>query len=334
MNRATAGWRPTGSLRIMKKRAIMLRQVRHFFDERQVLEVQTPILAQAGSTDPSMNNVGSRLAMHPGVDFYLQTSPEFAMKRMLAAASPDIYQICKVFRDTELGSIHQPEFTMLEWYRKGIDLDEMIEETCSLIAALCHADSNETNQALLEPSKVYRYQDLFHSVTGLDPLTENTNALRQCATQKTELVTANFARQLGDDHNAWLDFLMSHLVIPSMRHDGLVVVKHYPANQAALARLLPEDVRFAERFEIFFHGLELANGYRELLDPIEQRRRFEDDRTQRAQSGKPDISIDEHFLAALEEGLPDCCGVAVGFDRLLMCLYDLSEIKESISFGH
>lgn len=333
MNRKSSDWKPTSSLRILKKRAYMLRQARCFFDGRNVLEVETPILTRTGSTDPYLSNVRCQLATHRGVDFYLQTSPEFAMKRMLAAGSPDIYQICKVFRDRELGSVHQPEFTMLEWYRKGITLDEMIEETCSLITALCRADPRETNQSLLVARKAYRYQDLFRQVAGLDPLQASTDELVQCAKQKTELVTPEFVRQLGEDRKAWLDFLLSHLIIPDLPNAGLVVIQDYPAEQAALARLKPDDERYAERFEIFFRGLELANGYRELLEPVEQRRRFEDDRRQRSYADKHDIPIDEALLAALEEGLPDCCGVAVGFDRLLMSLYDLADITESISFG-
>lgn len=333
MSGKSVDWKPTSSLRILKKRALMLRQTRRFFSDRDVLEAETPILTRTGSTDPYLTNVRCRLSTHPGEDFYLQTSPECAMKRILAAGGPDIYQICKVFRDTELGSFHQPEFTMLEWYRKSLTLDELIEETCSFITALCQADQQETNQSLLVARHVYLYQDLFHAVAGLDPLQADVNELVQCAGEKTGLVTKDFVRQLGDDRKAWLDFLMSHLVIPNLPDAGLVVIRNYPANQAALARLKPDDERFAERFEVFFSGLELANGYRELLEPDEQRRRFEEDRRQRSHAGKPDVPIDAALLAALEEGLPDCCGVAVGFDRLLMSLYDLSDITESISFG-
>jgi lysyl-tRNA synthetase class 2 len=333
MNRRSLDWKPTASLRILKKRANMLRQARCFFSDRNVLEVETPILTQAGSSDPYMANVRCRLATHPGEDFFLQTSPESAMKRMLAAGCPDIFQICKVFRDTELGSLHQPEFTMIEWYRRAFTLDKMIEETCSFIMALCRADPQETNRSPLGTRNVYCYQDLFQTVAGLDPVEANLQELAECASQKTGLVTPEFAEQLGQDRKAWLDYLMSHLIIPELPRAGLVVIRDYPAEQAALARLKPDDERFAERFEIFFAGLELANGYHELREPDEQRRRFEKDRRQRSRAGKQDMPIDAALLAALEAGLPDCCGVAVGFDRLMMSLYGLTDITESISFG-
>ena len=325
-------WQPSASLRILEKRAAMLRHARRFFRDRQVLEVDTPILTLHGSSDPSLANVQCHLETHPGQYFFLHTSPEYAMKRMLAAGCPDIFQFCKVFRDTELGSIHQPEFTMLEWYRKGFSLNEMIDETCSLISALCQADQQESNQILSGPRKVYRYPDLFSSLTGLDPLESDITELVQCASE-TELIGPELKQQLGDDRRAWLDFLMSQLIIPHLAEGGLTVIHDYPADQAALARLRPDDERFAERFEIFFGGLELANGYRELLDPEEQRRRFEKERRQRSDAGQPDIQADESLLAALENGLPDCCGVAVGFDRLIMAVYGLSNIRESMSFS-
>lgn len=332
MNDDPVDWQPTASPQMLHKRAEMLRHARHFFRERHVLEVETPILMQTGSSDPNLSNIQSRLQIHPGQTFYLQTSPEYAMKRMLAAGSPDIFQICKVFRDTELGSIHQPEFTMLEWYRKDLDLDEMLNETCSLISALCRADLSDTNPSLLAPPEVHRYEDLFMSVTGLNPLHADVAELVQCA-NKTELVTPEFEQQLGKERGAWLDYLMSHSIVPQLAEDRLSVIKDYPADQAALARLKTDDPRFAERFEIIFAGLELANGYRELLDTDEQRRRFETDRRKRSDAGAPDVPVDESLLAALKHGLPDCCGVAVGFDRLLMSLYGLSNIRESMSFG-
>lgn len=325
-------WMPSASGQILAKRAGMLRRVRCFFHDRQILEVETPVLMRTGSIDPNLDNLYCDLQTHPGQRFFLQTSPEYAMKRLLADGSPDIFQICKVFRDTELGSAHQPEFTMLEWYRKDFALDDMIGETCALIHALCRADPTQTNQSLLGAPKVYPYRELFESVTALDPLESGVRELVDYAV-RNGCVTPEFENRLGDDRRAWLDLLMSHCITPELADGGLAVIHDYPANQAALARLNPDDQRFAERFEIFFAGLELANGYRELTDDGEQRRRFEIERQQRSAAGKPDIELDESLLAALAHGLPDCCGVAVGFDRLLMSLYGLTDIRQSISFA-
>lgn len=325
-------WMPGTTAELLAQRAAMLRHARRFFHDRQVLEIETPVLMRTGSIDPNLDNLSCDLKTHPGQCFFLQTSPEYSMKRLLAAGSPDIFQICKVFRDTELGSVHQPEFTMIEWYRKGIALDDMIEETCALIHALCRADPTQTNQALLGAPEVYRYRELFESVTALDPLESGVRELVDYAVGNG-LVTLEFESRLGDDRRAWLDLLMSHCITPRLADAGLAVIRDYPADQAALARLNPDDQRFAERFEIFFAGLELANGYHELTDAGEQRRRFETEREQRSAAGKPDIELDESLLAALAYGLPDCCGVAVGFDRLLMSLYGLTDIRQSISFA-
>jgi lysyl-tRNA synthetase class 2 len=331
MNDRYPDWRPTASLDILRQRGELLGETRRFFAARSVLEVETPVLTAAGTTDPNIRNVSCRLSTHPDQNLYLHTSPEYAMKRLLAAGSPDIYQICKVFRDGELGSVHQPEFTMIEWYRKNITLSDMIDETCALIEALfiCAAPSGDAIARVLQ----HRYQGLFIDATGLDPLTASTEALQQCAARATDQVTDDFIAQLGNDRNAWLDFLMSHVVIPTMPDDRLVVVHHYPADQAALARLDPDDARFAERFEVFFRGLELANGYRELTDAEEQGRRFETDRQRRASAGLEDMPADTALLAALDRGLPDCCGVAVGFDRLIMTIKMLPAIADTMSFS-
>jgi lysyl-tRNA synthetase class 2 len=324
-------WRPTASLETLSRRAQLLREARTFFADRDVLEVETPTLTIAGVTDPTIGNVACQIATHPGRTLFLQSSPEYAMKRLLAAGSPDIYQICKVFRDGELGSLHQPEFTMIEWYRKSIALDDMIDETCALVQALARSATPPGKFAT--PSAQYRYQDLFIEATGVDPLRASPDELRQCADRLTDQVSTEFAGQLGEDRNAWLDFLMSHVVIPELNDEQLVVVHHYPADQAALARLDPDDERFAERFEIFYRGIELANGYRELCDPVEQRRRLEADRRRRIVANIEDIPIDNALLAALDYGLPECCGVAVGFDRLVMAIEKLPTIARTMSFG-
>lgn len=296
------------------------------------MEVDTPVLTAAGCSDPNLANISCRLQIHPDRDFFLQTSPEYAMKRLLAAGSPDIYQICKVFRDAELGANHQPEFTMLEWYRKDFSLNEMFGETCSLFRFLCQADELETNTALLDEPSVFRYEEIFRSATGLDPLRSDMAELRKCAS-KTACMSTTLEQRLGTNRSAWLDFLMGQTIIPSLAGQGLVIIHDYPADQAMLARLRPDDPRLAERFEIFFDGLELANGYRELCDSAEQRRRFEHDRGRRSHHGLPEIAADTALLSALEYGLPDCCGVAVGFDRLLMSLFGLSDIRRSMSFA-
>jgi len=318
---------------MLRRRARLLHAARDYFGRLDVLEVETPALSRTGATDPHLSNVRCSLALRSDETFYLHTSPEYAMKRLLAAGSPDIYQICKVFRDKELGARHHPEFTMIEWYRKDMGLHDMIDNTCALIATLYAADQAEKSDHEPVPVHRHHYRDLFRTTTGVDPLLGGLDELIHCANKLTPGVTPDFTRQLGDDRNAWLDYLMSRVVIPGLSRERLTVVHHYPASQAALARLDPDDERFAERFEIFFRGLELANGYRELANAEEQRRRFEDDRRQRAAAGDEDILPDNALLAALEHGLPDCCGVAIGFDRLMMSISRVSTINETISFS-
>jgi lysyl-tRNA synthetase class 2 len=334
MSDAKPVWRPTASLEVLHRRANLLRETRRYFARRDVLEVETPVLTQAGTTDPNISNVHCQLATQPDKDLYLHTSPEYAMKRLLAAGCPDIYQICKVFRNGELGSQHQPEFTMIEWYRLNVTLEDMIDETCALIHGLFEfAAPEDADDGRLRPPARCHYRTAFQDATGLDPLSAGTDDLQQCAARLTDSITPEFAGQLDVNANAWVDFLMSHVVIPGLPDKKLVIVDAYPADQAALARLDPGDPRFAERFEIFYGGLELANGYRELLDAEEQRRRFEADRARRALAGSEDIPIDNALLAALDSGLPDCCGVALGFDRIVMSIEKLPTIVQAISFG-
>lgn len=331
MSHDAIDWRPTATLDVLKQRAQMLTDARAFFARLNVLEVETPALTTSGVTDPNIASIECRLAARPQQNFYLQTSPEYAMKRLLAAGGPDIYQICRVFRNQELGARHQPEFTMIEWYRKNFDLDAMIDETCALITTMLEVKRPDTGQS---PVERHRYRDLFMNATGLDPFTTRVDALTRCARELIDAVSTDLIRHLGSDRSAWLDLLMSHVVVPTLPRERLIAVHHYPAEQAALARLDPDDTRVAERFEIFFHGLELANGYRELLDAREQRERFEDDRQRRAAAGLADMPPDDQLLAALEHGLPDCCGVAVGFDRVVMSAGALPTLASAMSFGH
>lgn len=320
-----SNWRPSGSLDVLRRRAAMLTRARAFFATRGVLEVETPALGTRGVTDPHLANLSCRAAALPGTELLLQTSPEYFMKRLLAAGSPDIYQICRVFRDGELGARHQPEFTMVEWYRREFDLTAMMAETCELLMAMGDSEEAVTSQ---------RYADVFAAATDLDPLTATAAALTARARALLpSVVTDALATQLGHDRGSWLDLLMSHVVIPSFGEDGLLVVHHFPAEQAALARLDPADGRVAERFEVFRRGMELANGYRELTDGAEQRNRFAVDRRRRRELGLPDRDPDQRLLAALDHGLPECSGVAVGFDRVVMSYCDLPDITEALSFA-
>lgn len=328
-------WRPSASWDTLRARARLLGVARAFFASRDILEVDTPTVGRHGVTEPHIASIGVRLAARPGAPHFLQTSPEYALKRLLAAGGPDLYQLGKVFRDGELGPRHQPEFTLVEWYRRGISLDAMIDETCVFVAELIAAGERGVGgrrgpQPIIER---HAYADLFQVVLSIDPLDAPLAALQAEARQRIESLTNALALQLGDDRSAWLDLLMSYVVIPNLPDDTLSVIHHYPAAQAALARLDPADPGRAERFEVFYGALELANGYRELTDADEQRRRFAADVQRREAAGAPAMAADPAFMAALEHGLPDCCGVAVGFDRVVMCALGLDSIDAAISFA-
>ena len=321
-------WQPTAAIDTLTRRAAMLAATRHFFATRGVMEVETPTLNSSAVTDPHIDSIPVALAVSPRERKFLHSSPEYCMKRLLAAGSGDIYQICKVYRDGEAGRRHQPEFTMLEWYRRDLDLDAMVAETAALLTALAEAAGGGAPGL-----QQHRYRDLFREATGLDPLLSEVGMLIDYArTHPAINATASLQDELQADRSAWLDLIMSHAVVPKMPQNCLVAVTHYPACQAALARLDPDDPVVAERFEVFHHGLELANGYRELLDAAEQRARFERDRERRGALGLPDVLPDEQLLAALEHGLPDCCGVAVGFDRVVMSFLNLQRIDAAVSF--
>lgn len=323
----TADWKPTASLNVLRLRAAMLNVARGFFARRDILEVTTPALNAATVTDVHVASIPCRLAVRPERPFFLHTSPEYRMKQLIAAYHQDIYQICRVYRDNELGHRHQVEFTMIEWYRQARSLDEMISETAQLITTLAAA-----GEPAPAPMQRWTYAGLFERTTGLDPLSSQATELAKYAREVSD-ISESLAEALGDDEGAWLDYLFSHVVTPSLRHSGLVAVTQYPATQAALARLNPSDTRVAERFEIFWDGLELANGYRELTDMTEQRERFVADQALRRARNLPEIPVDQDLLAALEAGLPDCCGVALGFDRLVMHTARLDSLASAVSFA-
>lgn len=298
-------WKPVADVAMAQQRAEMLRRSRRFFDERNVLEIDTPHLCDAAVSDPNIESVAASLALAPGRTFYLQTSPEFHMKRLLAAGFPDIYEICKVFRDGELGRQHQPEFTMVEWYRLGFSLDEMVAETVEFIETLLPSSRLSARAARMS------YCEAFRRFANIDPLSADIAELRSLVDADDDLTAS-----LGASKEAWLDLMMVQRIAPQFTDGRLTVIDHYPAAQAALARLSPDNNDVADRFEVFFGAIEIANGYVELTDAAEQRRRCQKDQAKRKSQGSPVRPIDAKLIAALDHGLPDCAGVAVGFDRL------------------
>ncbi|MEW5755083.1 MAG: EF-P lysine aminoacylase EpmA [Pseudomonadota bacterium] len=320
----TAPWAPSASLDNLRTRARLLAAIRRFFAERGVLEVETPLLSQAATTDPHLESFVT--AFHePGAQqtqpCYLHTSPEFAMKRLLAAGSGPIYQLCKVFRQGERGRRHNPEFTMLEWYRPQWDHHALMDEVEALIRAVLPEGN------ALGPTERLSYVEALRRHAGIDPLEASIDQLAKCA--QGHGITLASAMEQRDD---WLDLLMSHVVEPRLGKTGLCFIHDYPRSQAALARISPEDSRLAQRFELYYRGVELANGFHELTDAAEQRARFEADLERRRTLGLDVVPMDERLLAALEAGLTSCAGVALGVDRLCMLLCAAERIDEVISF--
>lgn len=309
---------------ILPLRAKIFSQLRSFFASRNILEVETPILSAAGATAPHLASFTTHYtgphAPH-GQTLYLQTSPEFHMKRLLAAGSGSIYQICKAFRNGEEGGVHNPEFTMVEWYSVGIDLHALMDEVEGLVREVL-ADSGVHSERLSYAEAFLRYADIdIHNASLAD--------LRECARQR------DIAEVLGreEDRDAWLDLLLTHRVTPNLGRGGLCFVYDYPATQAALARIghSAQGQKVALRFELFMKGVELASGYQELQDSEEQRKRFQEDRRKRLALDLPDIPVDEHLLSALPR-LPACAGVALGVDRLIMLALGAKRLEEVLSF--
>lgn len=307
-------WRPSGGIAQATQRAALLARVRDWFATRDVLAVDTPALGAATVTDPNIRS----LAVGPAA--WLQTSPEHYMKRLLAAGYPDIYSIARVFRDGEAGSRHLREFTLVEWYRRDFNLGEIIDDALALIAHVL-------GRALPRPPEVIEYREAVRRHAGVDPSTAPIAALADAAGADARLSAA-----LDDDRDAWLDLLMATVVSPRFAAGSLTVVRHYPASQAALARLCPADPSLADRFEIFAGTLELANGYVELTDAAEQAARMEADLVTRERRALPKVARDRRLLAALTAGLPPCAGVALGFERLQMLAGGSNDIRDVVSF--
>ncbi len=313
-------WRPASGPDVARRRAERLAAARRFFAERNILEVDVPALSAAATSDPNIDSLEVRAALQRDRALYLATSPEYAMKRLLAAGYPDVFAIARVFRDGELGRRHEPEFTLIEWYRRGFDIDQMARETADLIAAVLERPL---------PTRQLSYRDAFIEAAAVDPFTDSVAALGRIAG-----VDKALAERLGNDRDAWLDLVLSTVVAPTFATDTLTIVTHYPASQAALARLDPNDASAALRFEVFLGPLELANGYVELRDASVQRERFAREVEHRRQSGQHTPPLDEALLLALDQGpLPDCAGVAVGFERLHMLYEGTDSIRDVITFS-
>jgi lysyl-tRNA synthetase class 2 len=319
-----ASWTPSASRDAMRLRAALNREVREFFHARDVLEVETPVLSQAGNTEPNIASFwlesSGRTNGAPRTR-WLRTSPEYPLKRLLSAGIGDCYELGRVFRDGEAGGRHNPEFTMLEWYRVGWDLHQLIEETAVLVQAALSLVRRSTDL------RVVRYRDLYRDALGIDPFTADDTTLH--AALGDVLIDPE---GLGRDD--WLDLLMTHRLQPAFKPDEMLVLVDYPASQCALARIANDADGFpvAQRFELYLGPLELANGYHELLDATEQRRRFDKDIRVRQARGVVVPPVDAQLLAGLSSGLPACAGVALGMDRLLMAMLQTERIADVLAF--
>ncbi len=313
-------WRPTSGPRVAARRAALLRRLRNSFDEQSVLEIDTPALSATAASDVQIESLEVRSSLH-SVPLYLHTSPEFCMKRLLAAGYPDIYSICRVFRDGESGAGHQPEFTMLEWYRLGFDLEAIVENTLDIISVALN------DSQLRATASILNYRETFTRIAGVDPVNAPISDLADAAAADDALRSS-----IGDERDDWLDLLLTLKIAPSFAPDRLTVLQHYPASQAALARICPADASVADRFEVFAGKLELANGYVELTDAEMQSVRFTADQSARQRRSHARRPLDESFLAALRSGLPACAGVAIGIERLQMILENTDDIRKVVAF--
>ncbi|MEI8207616.1 MAG: EF-P lysine aminoacylase GenX [Methylococcales bacterium] len=317
-------WRPTCAIDILRLRAQVFNGIRCFFLAKDVLEVETPLLGHACGTDPQLDFFTTDYIAHSQRDtLFLQTSPEFAMKRLLAAGSGSIYQICKAFRNGESGRFHNPEFTMLEWYRVGFTLTELMDEISELIETL------SLGYLSLNATQRFTYQDVFQRTTGLNSLTfsyVDYSAFALANGQPEALAIC------GYEHALWLDFIFSHYIQPHLGENAVCMVYGYPACQSSLARINPLNPLITDRIEVFINGIELGNGYYELTDAQEQNKRFDEEIAVRLQNNRPVTVKDKQLIAAMEQGLPECSGMAIGLDRLIMALTGNLSINDVLSF--
>lgn len=319
-------WQPQATLDALRARAALFQEIRNFFRERNVLEVETPLLCHASIQDPHLHPIPALywpFGKQNSETLYLQTSPEFAMKRLLAFGVGPMYQLCKAFRNGETGRLHNPEFTILEWYQPGYDHFQLMDEVELFLNCMIHTPK----------ATRITYRDLFLKFLALDPFQAEDAALQAYAEKRGIHFVSDLQNTLTRDD--WLNLLMTHCIEPHLGFEGPVMVYDFPASQAALAKINTNEQGFkiAERFEVYIEGMELANGYHELTDGVLQEQRFQEDARVRQKLNHPAIPIDHHLVSALKAGLPDCAGVALGVDRLLMLKQKSKDIKEVLSFA-
>ncbi len=313
-------FRPAASWEHLRLRAGLLQKVRAFFDQRGFLEVETPILSADTVVDRHLDPVAVEIPLGQGTRrYWLQTSPEFAMKRLLAAGGTALYQIARVFRAHERGPLHNPEFTMVEWYRVGDDLDAGMRLLSDLGECLFGRG----------PSERIAYAEAFGRYVGLDPHAASAQDLAAAVRREGIPFPDSLDR---DDRDGWLDVLLVERIQPRLGWGRPTILYHYPASQAALAQVCPGPPPVAERFELYLHGVELANGYHELVDAAVLRSRIRQTNAQRQRDGKPPLPEESRLLLAMEAGLPTCTGCALGFDRAVMLAAGASTIDEVIAF--
>lgn len=324
----TYNWQPSADIATIKRRAQYLADVRRFFAQRDVLEVETPVLSRAAPTAPYMDSFTTDfmpLGSSSKQAYYLQTSPEFAMKRLLAANLGAIYQIAHVFRNGEQGRLHSPEFTMLEWYRPELSLNQLMDEVNLLVQEVF----------CLNHISRLSYRGVFEFYLKINVFTCTDEQIKQCALARI----TGLADDLQLDRDGWLGLLMTHIIEPCLAAMNLAVfIYDFPASQAQLAKIKKDDAgnNVADRFELYIAGVEIANGYNELLDADELQRRFSEDNKQRLDQTMTEMPMDNNLLAAMKSGMPECSGVALGFDRIVMLALNKHDIRavQSFTFDH
>lgn len=306
-------WQPTTSPDHLQARARLLQNIRSYFSDQGILEVETPLISKAGNTDPEIQSIRT------DEGGYLRTSPEFALKRLLAAGSGDIFELGRVFRAGEVGRCHNTEFTLLEWYRTAFNYHRLMDEVAALVL---HCGQGKFNHW---PQQRLSYRALFEQHLGLDPFSADIDELKSSA-KKHGISDIVLGRR------QWLDLLISHFIQPALPECYLTFIYDFPSDQAALANVRQDTPAVAERFELYLGRTELANGYQELTDATEQQRRFDAENARREQRGETICKADHRLVAALQSGLPECAGVALGVDRLLMAICGVESISDVIAF--